>query len=59
MAKTVEGCLLASSSAKVKWCRAAIQRFGRVAIMVAAETKEGDWTQIGEATKIIFGLDTV
>ena len=63
LAKTVEGCLLPSSSAEVKWClgivvwqfkhcRAAIQRFGRVAINGAVETKGGD----REATQIILGL---
>ena len=70
LAKTVEGCLLPSSSAEVKWClgivvrqfkhcRAAIQRFGRVAINGAVETKGGKRRRRGldrEATQIILGL---
>ena len=67
LAKTVEGCLLPSSSAEVKWClgivvrqfkhcRAAIQRFGRVAINGAVETKGGKMSRRGldrVATQII------
>ena len=45
LAKTVEGCLLPSSNRGEmvsRLCRAAIQRFGRVAIMVPLRQKEAN-----------------